>query len=50
MVSTWGIDISYQVQPSPDGLAQAFILAEDFIGDNSVCLNLWEIIYFMEII
>lgn len=35
-----GLDISYKVQPSPDGLAQAFILGEDFIGDDSVCLVL----------
>ena len=42
---TWGIDISYQVQPSPDGLAQAFILAEDFIGDNSSALILGDNIF-----
>ena len=42
---TWGIDISYQVQPSPDGLAQAFILAEDFIGDDSSALILGDNIF-----
>ena len=36
--SQWGIDISYTVQPSPDGLAQAFILGEEFIGNDDVCL------------
>lgn len=35
-----GINISYAVQPSPDGLAQAFIIGEDFIGDDNVCLIL----------
>ncbi|MFD1550870.1 glucose-1-phosphate thymidylyltransferase [Putridiphycobacter roseus] len=41
-----GISISYQVQPSPDGLAQAFILGEDFIGDDSVCLVLGDNIFY----
>ncbi len=35
-----GVRISYAVQPSPDGLAQAFVLGEDFIGNDSVCLVL----------
>ena len=35
--SEWGISISYQIQPTPDGLAQAFLLGENFIG-NSPCL------------
>jgi glucose-1-phosphate thymidylyltransferase len=41
-----GIDISYAVQPSPDGLAQAFILGEDFIGDSNVCLVLGDNIFY----
>jgi glucose-1-phosphate thymidylyltransferase len=41
----WGVDISYQVQPSPDGLAQAFILAEDFIGDDLSALILGDNIF-----
>ncbi|MDG1915294.1 MAG: glucose-1-phosphate thymidylyltransferase RfbA [Crocinitomix sp.] len=41
-----GIEISYCVQPSPDGLAQAFILGEDFIGDDSVCLVLGDNIFY----
>ncbi|NEW62755.1 glucose-1-phosphate thymidylyltransferase RfbA [Granulicatella sp. zg-ZJ] len=41
-----GLDISYKVQESPDGLAQAFILGEDFIGDDSVCLILGDNIYY----
>jgi glucose-1-phosphate thymidylyltransferase len=36
----WGINLSYAEQPSPDGLAQAFIIGEDFIGDDDVCLIL----------
>ena len=43
--SIWGIDISYQIQPSPDGLAQAFILAEDFIGDDLSALILGDNIF-----
>ena len=41
-----GIDISYAVQPSPDGLAQAFIIGEEFIGDSNVCLVLWDNIFY----
>lgn len=40
-----GLDFQYVVQPSPDGLAQAFLLGEDFIGDDSVCLVLGDNIY-----
>ncbi|WP_240645235.1 sugar phosphate nucleotidyltransferase, partial [Neisseria meningitidis] len=36
--SDFGISISYAVQPSPDGLAQAFIIGEEFIGNDNVCL------------
>lgn len=38
--SQFGISLSYAVQPSPDGLAQAFIIGEEFIGQDSVCLIL----------
>jgi glucose-1-phosphate thymidylyltransferase len=41
----FGINLSYAVQPSPDGLAQAFIIGEDFIGDDSVALILGDNIY-----
>ncbi len=41
-----GIDISYAVQPSPDGLAQAFVIGEDFIGDSNVCLVLGDNIFY----
>lgn len=41
----WGIDISYREQPSPDGLAQAFILGEEFIGNDRVALVLGDNIY-----
>lgn len=40
-----GMSFEYVVQPSPDGLAQAFILGEDFIGDDDVCLVLGDNIY-----
>ncbi len=40
-----GLEISYKEQPSPDGLAQAFILGEEFIGDDDVCLILGDNIY-----
>ncbi len=40
-----GIQLSYKEQPSPDGLAQAFILGEEFIGDDDVCLILGDNIY-----
>jgi len=41
-----GMDFSYVEQPSPDGLAQAFILGEDFIGDDDVCLVLGDNIFY----
>ncbi len=44
--SDLGIDISYAVQPSPDGLAQAFIIGEEFIGEDSVCLVLGDNIFY----
>ena len=44
--SRWGIDIRYTVQPSPDGLAQAFILAEEFIGDSPASLILGDNIFY----
>tara|TARA_B100000809_G_scaffold225176_1_gene235949 strand:- start:4584 stop:5456 length:873 start_codon:yes stop_codon:yes gene_type:complete len=44
--SQWGIQLSYIVQPSPDGLAQAFILGEDFIGNDNVCLVLGDNIFY----
>ena len=42
----FGIKLSYAEQPSPDGLAQAFIIGEDFIGDDSVCLILGDNIFY----
>lgn len=42
----FGIEISYAIQPSPDGLAQAFIIGEDFIGDSNVCLVLGDNIFY----
>jgi glucose-1-phosphate thymidylyltransferase len=41
----FGINLTYKIQPSPDGLAQAFIIGEDFIGDDSVCLVLGDNIF-----
>ena len=38
--SSWGIDLQYAVQPEPRGIAQAFLIGADFIGDDSVCLIL----------
>ncbi|MDC9622961.1 glucose-1-phosphate thymidylyltransferase RfbA [Xenorhabdus sp. XENO-7] len=42
----FGIRLSYAVQPSPDGLAQAFIIGEEFIGNDACCLVLGDNIYF----
>ncbi|MFQ0978536.1 glucose-1-phosphate thymidylyltransferase RfbA [Vibrio campbellii] len=44
--SDFGINIEYAVQHSPDGLAQAFIIGEEFIGDDSVCLVLGDNIFY----
>jgi glucose-1-phosphate thymidylyltransferase len=44
--SDWGIRLEYKIQPSPDGLAQAFILGEEFIGDDNVCLILGDNIFY----
>ncbi|MDC3253106.1 glucose-1-phosphate thymidylyltransferase RfbA [Crocinitomicaceae bacterium] len=43
--SNFGISLTYKMQPSPDGLAQAFIIGEDFIGDDDVCLVLGDNIF-----
>lgn len=42
----FGIELSYAEQPSPDGLAQAFIIGEEFIGDDNVCLILGDNIFY----
>ncbi|MDF5178629.1 sugar phosphate nucleotidyltransferase, partial [Vibrio parahaemolyticus] len=44
--SEFGIELQYAIQPSPDGLAQAFIIGEEFIGDDSVCLVLGDNIFY----
>ena len=44
--SEWGLSLSYKVQEHPNGLAEAFILGEDFIGDDAVCLILGDNIYY----
>ena len=44
--SQFGVNFSYKVQPSPDGLAQAFILGEEFIGDDSVAMVLGDNIFY----
>lgn len=44
--SDWGIKLDYKIQPNPDGLAQAFILGEEFIGEDNVCLILGDNIFY----
>jgi glucose-1-phosphate thymidylyltransferase len=46
--AAWGIRICYALQPSPDGLAQAFSIGRDFIGDDTACLVLGDNIFFGE--
>lgn len=47
--SQFGINLTYAIQPSPDGLAQAFIIGENFIGNDTVCLML-EITFFDKVL
>jgi glucose-1-phosphate thymidylyltransferase len=44
--SQWGINLYYEIQPKPEGLAQSFIIGEDFIGDGNVCLILGDNIFY----
>ncbi|MBW1818102.1 MAG: glucose-1-phosphate thymidylyltransferase RfbA [Deltaproteobacteria bacterium] len=44
--SQWGLDFSYEEQPRPEGLAQAFIIGADFIGDEDVCMILGDNIFY----
>ena len=44
--SQWGISISYKIQPKPGGLAEAFLVGEDFIGKDPVCLILGDNIFY----
>ena len=44
--SQWGISLEYIVQPRPEGIAQAFLVGEEFIGDSSVCLTLGDNIFY----
>ncbi len=44
----WWINLTYEVQPSPDWLAQAFIIWEKFIGDDDVCLVLWDNLFYWQ--
>ena len=44
--SKWGVRFSYAVQPQPDGLAQAFVIGREFIGDDPVCLILGDNIFY----
>ncbi len=44
--NNWGINLNYKIQVSPDGLAQAFIIGEEFIGKDNVCLILGDNIFY----